>query len=54
LNKKYSIGIDFGTKSGRAVLVDVSNGKEVATSVLEYPNGVIDKKLPLKDKTVQL
>jgi len=54
LSKKYSIGIDFGTKSGRAVLVDVENGNEVATSVLEYPNGVIDEYLPLEAEKVEL
>ncbi|MGM0445752.1 MAG: ribulokinase [Bacillota bacterium] len=52
--KNYSIGIDFGTKSGRAVLVDIDNGKEVATSVLEYPNGVIDEYLPLEKEKVEL
>ncbi len=54
MSKKYSIGIDFGTKSGRAVLVDVDTGEEVTTSVLEYPNGVIDEKLPLEDEEVEL
>ena len=54
MSKKYSIGIDFGTKSGRAVLVDVENGNEVTTSVLEYPNGVIDEYLPLEDEKVEL
>lgn len=54
MSKKYSIGIDFGTKSGRAVLVDVENGEEVATSVLEYPNGVIDDYLPIEGETVEL
>jgi len=44
--KKYAIGVDFGTESGRAVIVDVSNGKELATSVHTYANGVIDEKLP--------
>jgi len=45
-DKKYSIGIDFGTESGRAVLVDISNGHEVATAVYPYSNGVIDETLP--------
>jgi L-ribulokinase len=43
---KYAIGVDFGTESGRAVLVDISNGKEIATAVYSYSNGVIDEKLP--------
>jgi L-ribulokinase len=44
--KRYSIGIDFGTESARAVLVDVVTGKEVATSVYQYKDGVIDERLP--------
>lgn len=44
--RKYSVGIDFGTESGRAVLVDVSSGREVATSVYVYRNGVIAELLP--------
>lgn len=43
---KFSIGVDFGTLSGRAVLVDVSNGEEVAVAVHEYAHGVMDEKLP--------
>ncbi|HET7144058.1 MAG TPA: ribulokinase [Anaerolineales bacterium] len=43
---KYSIGVDFGTESGRAVLVDLADGKEIATAVYPYSHGVIDEKLP--------
>lgn len=38
----YTIGIDFGSLSGRAVLVDTENGREVADAVLEYPHAVMD------------
>jgi len=51
-NDKYTIGIDFGTESGRAVLVRVSDGEEIATSVYPYPDGVIDEVLP--DTDIQL
>lgn len=43
---KYTIGVDFGTESGRAVLVDVADGRELATAVHFYANGVIDEHLP--------
>ena len=44
--KKYSLGIDYGTQSGRALLVEVDTGKEVATVVIPYADGVIDEVLP--------
>ena len=43
---KYAIGVDFGTESGRTVLVDVADGQEIATYVHPYANGVIDEQLP--------
>jgi L-ribulokinase len=43
---KYAIGVDFGTESGRAVLVNVVTGEEVATAVHPYTDGVIDGALP--------
>jgi L-ribulokinase len=42
---KYTIGVDYGTLSGRAVVVRVSDGKEMASAVFEYPNAVMDEKL---------
>ncbi len=43
---KYSIGVDYGTQSGRAVLVEIGSGKEVATAVKPYTHGVMDEYLP--------
>lgn len=46
MENTYTIGIDFGTLSGRALLVNTANGHEVATAVYNYSNGVIDQQLP--------
>ncbi len=46
----YTIGVDFGTESGRAVLVDTRDGREIASAVHPYGNGVIDRHLPGSDK----
>ncbi|MCM3700063.1 ribulokinase [Paenibacillus macerans] len=42
---RYVIGIDFGTASGRAVLVDVRDGCELAWHVTPYPHGVMEEEL---------
>lgn len=47
--KKFTIGIDYGTESARAILVDVSTGNIVASSVYQYTHGVITNKLPDTD-----
>ncbi len=45
MTQQYTIGVDFGTLSGRAVVVRVSDGTELGSSVFEYPNAVMDQKL---------
>lgn len=44
--RKYVIGVDYGTLSGRAVLVDAKSGEQIASATYEYPHGVMDKQLP--------
>lgn len=43
---KYVIGVDFGSLSGRAVLVDAASGAELADSAFDYPHAVMDEALP--------
>ncbi|GII52168.1 ribulokinase [Planotetraspora thailandica] len=45
-NERYVIGVDFGTLSGRAVVVRVSDGAELGSAVHEYTHGVIEDVLP--------
>ncbi|MEU9688023.1 ribulokinase [Amycolatopsis japonica] len=40
------VGVDFGTLSGRAVVVRVRDGAELGSAVSEYRHGVIDRILP--------
>ncbi|MFE3175429.1 ribulokinase [Amycolatopsis sp. NPDC059090] len=40
------VGIDFGTLSGRAVVVRVRDGAELGSAVTEYRHGVVDDRLP--------
>ena len=47
----YSIGIDFGTASGRVILADTSNGHIISRYEEDYANGtymnsLYDKPLP--------
>ncbi|GAB0105636.1 ribulokinase [Nocardia sp. JMUB6875] len=43
---KYVVGVDFGTLSGRALVVRVRDGAELGTAVCEYRHGVIERQLP--------
>ncbi len=46
MSEKYVIGLDYGTLSGRAILVNAENGRTVAQSVKNYTHGVLEKALP--------
>ncbi|MDV3427343.1 MAG: ribulokinase [Bacillota bacterium] len=46
MSRKFTIGVDYGTQSGRAVLVDIATGEEKATAIWVYPHGVMDDCLP--------
>ena len=43
---QYALGIDFGTLSARALLVDLATGREAASALANYPDGVIEERLP--------
>jgi len=43
---KYAIGVDFGTLSARALVVEVGTGRELAAATMEYPHAVMDETLP--------
>src|SRR3954470_8630044 len=42
----FVVGVDFGTLSGRAVVVRASDGRELGTAVYAYPHAVIEETLP--------
>jgi len=45
---RYSIGLDFGTESVRALLVDLASGQEAAVAEFAYPSRVISEALPVE------
>jgi L-ribulokinase len=49
----YVVGIDFGTLSGRAVVVGVEDGAELGSAVHEFPNAVIDRELPASGERLE-
>jgi len=44
--RAVAVGIDFGTLSGRAVVVRVADGEELADAVHPYPHGSVERALP--------
>ena len=44
-DERYTVGVDFGTLSGRAVVVRASDGTELGTAVHEYAHAVMDTRL---------
>ncbi len=47
---KYTIGVDYGTLSGRALLVNINTGEELSSAVFDYPHAVMDECLPCGKK----
>jgi L-ribulokinase len=45
VNSACVIGVDFGTLSGRALVVRVRDGAELGTAIHAYPHGVMDETL---------
>jgi L-ribulokinase len=49
-DRSVVIGVDYGTLSGRAVVVRVSDGQQLGSAVHEYPHAVLSSTLPGSDK----
>jgi len=47
---KYAIGVDFGTLSSRAVVVEIGTGRELAGATMNYKHGVMDEYLPTGER----
>lgn len=47
---KYSIGVDYGSESARALLLNLNSGEEVASATMVYPHVVMSEKLPCGKK----
>jgi L-ribulokinase len=49
---KFALGLDFGTNSVRALIVDVGNGDEVGTAIFAYRSGTAGILLDAKDSNL--
>ncbi|MBB5896977.1 ribulokinase [Kutzneria kofuensis] len=52
LTDSLVVGVDFGTLSGRAVVVRVRDGAELGSAVFEYPHAVVEETLPSTGRTL--
>lgn len=52
MSEQYVIGVDYGTLSGRALVVRVSDGAELGTAVYDYPHAVMDTRLAATGKAL--
>jgi L-ribulokinase len=50
--KKFVIGIEFGLRTDRAVLVNLRDRSEIIAVVSDFPNGAIDHTLPDSGKQI--
>ena len=49
---KYALGLDYGTNSCRCVIVDIADGRELATQVFDFPSGEAGILLDARDPNV--
>lgn len=45
MTRRITLGIDFGTLSARALLLDIDSGAELGSGVCEYPHAVLTQRL---------
>ena len=51
-DETYVVGVDYGTLSGRAVVVRVSDGEELGSGTFDYPHAVMDSVLAASGATL--
>ena len=52
MNKRYALGLDYGTNSCRSLLVDLETGEELGSTVFNYPSGEIGILIDPRDPNV--
>ena len=46
MEKKFAVGVDFGTLTGRTVLIETDTGREIAAADFSYSHGMMQDYLP--------